>query len=301
MIKKIYAVILFAALTAGTNAIAQSGVLKGKVIDDGNGEGISFANVQIEQNGTPVAKTVADIDGNFTIKPISPGRYDLKTVAMGYAPLQISGVIVSSDKTTYQDLKVKSSATEIKIFEIFEYEEPLIKPTPGAIVTREEFQAMASKDINSVAATTAGVFQEDEGGALNMRGQRSEGTNYYIDGEKVRGSTGLPQSSIEQVSVITGGIQASIGDATGGIINITTRGGLRNNYFGGVELISSQLTDAFGYNFAGGHAGGPILSKRDSLGNKNAKIGFFISGEVSSEKDPAPSAFLLLSGRDITL
>src|SRR6185503_15956170 len=116
------------------------------------------------------------------------------------------------------------------------------------------------------------------------------GTDYYIDGEKVRGSSALPQSSIEQVSVITGGVPAQYGDATGGFINITTRGGMRTEYFGGVELISSQVTDAYDYNFAGLNAGGPLFSKKDSSGNKTAKIGFFISGEVSSDKDPNPSA-----------
>ena len=173
MLKKIYAALLV-ALATGTIAIAQSGALKGKVVDDGNGEGISFANVQLEQGGNPVAKTVADIDGNFTIKPIPPGKYDLKTVAVGYAPLQISGVVVGGDKTTYQDMKVKSSATVIKDFEIIEYTEPLIDPntTSGGTVTREEFQAMPSKNINSVASTTAGVFQKDEGGKLNVRGGR---------------------------------------------------------------------------------------------------------------------------------
>src|ERR1051326_3071989 len=124
MLKKIYAA-LVVALTTGTLAFAQSGALKGKVVDDANGEGISFANVQIEQEGTSVAKTVADIDGNFTIKPIAPGKYDLKAVAVGYAPLLIKGVIVGGDKTTYQDLKVKSSAVEIKTFEVVEYTEPL--------------------------------------------------------------------------------------------------------------------------------------------------------------------------------
>lgn len=299
MIKKIYAA-LIVAFVAGNVAIAQTGALKGKVVDDANGEGISFANVQIEQNGSAVAKTVADIDGNFTIKPIPPGKYDLTAASSGYQKMGISGVIIGGDKTTYQDLKMKSSTQELKTFEFVTYVEPLIDPntTSGGTVTREEFQAMPSKNINSVASTTAGVFQQDEGGSLNVRGARADGTDYYIDGEKVRGSAGLPQSSIEQVSVITGGIPASYGDATGGFVNITTRGGMRNEYFGGVELISSQLTDAYDYNFAGFNVGGPILMKKDSTGGKQAKLGFFLSGEVTSDKDPDPSAVGIYKVKD---
>ena len=40
---------------------------------------------------------------------------------------------------------------------------------------------------------------------------------------KVRGGLGVPQGGIEQI-VITGGVPAQYGDATGGIISVTTKG-----------------------------------------------------------------------------
>ena len=291
MLKKIYAAVLV-AITAGNFAIAQTGTLKGKAIDETNGEGISFANVQLEQNGNAVGKTVADINGEFTIKPIPPGTYDVKVASVGYQTYFSKGVVIGGDKTTYVDAKVKSTAIEKDAVVIVSYVEPLIDPDTksGGTVTREEFQAMPSKNINSVASTTAGVFQQDEGDGLNVRGARSDGTDYYIDGEKVRGHAGLPQSSIEQISVITGGVPAQYGDATGGFVNITTRGGMSSEMFGSVQLISSQLTDAYDYNFTDFSLGGPLMAKKDSSGNKQTKLGFFISGEVSSEKDPDPSA-----------
>ena len=39
---------------------------------------------------------------------------------------------------------------------------------------------------------------------------------------------------------MTGGVPANFGDATGGIISITTRGASRV-YFGGVEAVSSGI------------------------------------------------------------
>lgn len=299
MLKKIYAAIIV-AIAAGNFVMAQSGTLKGKAIDETNGEGISFANVLLEQNGKAIAKTVADINGDFTIKPIPPGIYDVKVASVGYQTFFSKGVIIGGDKTAYVDAKVKSTMVEQETFVLVEYVNPLIDPDTksGKTVTREEFQAMPSKNINSVASTTAGVFQQDEGDAVNVRGQRTTGTDYYIDGEKVRGSTGLPQGGVEQVSVITGGVPAQYGDATGGFINITTRGGMRNDFFGGVELISSQLTDAYDHNFAGFNFGGPVMAKKDSTGNKDAKVGFFISGEVSSDKDPDPSAVGIYKVKD---
>ena len=56
-----------------------------------------------------------------------------------------------------------------------------------------------------------------------------------------------------------------------------------------MELISSQLTDKYGYNSLGFSLGGPIWQKRDSTGQKKPIIGFFLSGQGTYEKDPDPS------------
>ena len=61
---------------------------------------------------------------------------------------------------------------------------------------------------------------------------------------KVRGGLGVPQGGIEQITVITGGVPAQYGDATGGIISVTTKGPSQN-FFGGVEYVTSQLFDKY--------------------------------------------------------
>ena len=101
--------------------------------------------------------------------------------------------------------------------------------------------------MQSIASTTAGVYQADEGGALNVKGSRAEATDYYIDGIKVRGSSSLPASAIEQLTVVTGGVPARYGDATGGIINITTRGP-SNTFSGGLEAVTSKFLEPYNYN-----------------------------------------------------
>ena len=61
---------------------------------------------------------------------------------------------------------------------------------------------MPTRSVTSVAATAAGVYQSDEGSSVNVRGSRSEATDYYVDGVKVRGSLALPQSAIEQITAM---------------------------------------------------------------------------------------------------
>ncbi len=291
MLRKIYFSIV-TLLLAGASAFAQgTGAVKVLLKDKTNGETIPFANVVAYQGGIQVGVGTTDMDGYAMIKPLAPGKYDIKGVYVGYQAAEQKGVIVSESKTTYLTIEL-NNGEGVKLDEVVvvEYQEPLIDPDTksGGTVTREEYQNMATKNINSVAATTAGVFQADEGGSINVRGGRSNNTTYFVDGVKVIGGLGVPQQGVEQLSVITGGLPAQYGDATSGVISVTTRGP-QSKFFGGVELISSQLTDKYGYNSIGFSLGGPIWQKKDSAGNKTPIIGFFLSGQGNYEKDPDPS------------
>lgn len=120
---------------------------------------------------------------------------------------------------------------------------------------------------------------------MNIRGSRAEATEYFIDGIRVRGSTNLPNAAIEQTTVITGGIPAQYGDATGGIINITTRGP-SGQFFGGAEVLSSAFVlEPYGYNLFALNFSGPLMKK-----DGKSILGYFISGEFETQKDPNPSA-----------
>ena len=60
-----------------SSILAQSGSLEGKITDKNTGETVPFANVVAERNGNQVAGVTTDFDGNYTIKPLDPGTYDL--------------------------------------------------------------------------------------------------------------------------------------------------------------------------------------------------------------------------------
>jgi hypothetical protein len=292
MVRNIYFTILMIVLGC-SGVFAQGGSLKTTVVDATTGETIPFAVVSVQSRGAQIIAGAADINGESMLKPIAAGTYSVKITYTGYKSQEITNVTIFDNRTQYITVKLTPSTVELGGVEIVSYKEPLIDPETksGGKVTREEYQSMATKNVNSVAAQTAGVVQVDEGRDINIRGGRSDGNETFIDGQRVIGSSGLPQSSIEQVEVITGGLPAAYGDATSGVISITTRGP-QNFYFGGVEAISSEATDKFGYNFLGFSVGGPILYKKPKGENepRQALLGFIVSGEVSSERDPNPSA-----------
>jgi len=87
-------------------AVAQTGVgtLKGKVIDKKTGEPLPFANVVVLAGETQVGGGATNFDGEYNIKPITPGSYNVKCAFVGYNPIIISGVSIKGDKITFQDL-----------------------------------------------------------------------------------------------------------------------------------------------------------------------------------------------------
>lgn len=296
MLRKLLSTLTIVVAFAGVAFAQNEGAIKVRLVDKANKETIPFANVVVEMGGIQAGIGTTNIDGELVIKPLNPGKYNVKATYVGYQAVEIKDITVSVGKTVSLNIEM-SAGQQLQEVEVVEWSKPLIDPDTksGGTVTAQEYQNMATKNINSVAATTAGVYQKDEGGDLNVRGARSDGTVYYVDGQKVIGSNGVAQSSIEQITTIVGGTPAEYGDATGGIISITTKGPA-SHYAGGIELITSGLgekkgLDSYGYNFIGFSVSGPVLTKKDSASQvKKSVLGFSVSGQAVSEKDPDPSA-----------
>lgn len=280
-----------------------TGSLRGKITDNKSGEPLPFVNVVLERGGQQVTGAASDFNGAYDIKPIDPGTYDVVVTYVGYQPYKQVGVVVSANRITFLDLKL-TQGIELKEFEVVQYTVPLIDRDGGAsggTVTREDIAKMPGRSAASIATTVAGTSDAGTGGGISIRGARAENTYYYIDGVKVPAGagTGLPKSAIEEVQVITGGVPANYGDVTGGLINITTRGPSRN-FFGGVEYLTSgykfgeDITtvyglDKYGFNQLEASLSGPLLFKKDSIGNKTKPlIGFFLSGQYSNIVDGRP-------------
>ncbi len=276
--------ILIVGLTSSFAGIGQTS-LGGKIVDDATNEPILFGTVALYKNDVLITGTETDLDGNYYIGNLEPGTYDLESRYVGYTTERVVGVIVKAGKTNKLDVRLTTGVIMDEVV-IKDYKAPLIEidnTTSGGTVTSETIRNLPTKNINQIAATTAGLSSID-GGAVNVRGSRANATDYYIDGIRVQGL--IPESEIEQLQVLTGGLPASFGDVTGGVISITSKGPSAK-LSGGLELESSQFLDNFGYNQFRGNLSGPILkNSRDE-----SVIGFRVSGQYFNREDDRPSAF----------
>lgn len=87
----------------------------------------------------------------------------------------------------------------------------------------EDIEHSPESSIIQMVATAPAVYLGERNDKPNVRGSRSDATQYYVDGVKMIGSFYIPKSAIKEISVITGGLPAMFGDATGGIVVITTK------------------------------------------------------------------------------
>jgi hypothetical protein len=209
--------------------IAQSGVgaISGVVSDSLNGETIPYAIVKL-QSGINTLGAVANENGEYLIKPIPPGTYTVSFSRTGYSQTDVKNVKVSSgDVTTLNCILGIPTGAVVEIFY-----DPTIDELWGRhggstvdVITSEDIQLNAGDRgvVGIMVNSTPGVYQKKDGEGINIRGSRSGASLFIIDGVKVIGEPQIPNSGIEEVVVITGGLPAQYGDTTSGVVIINTK------------------------------------------------------------------------------
>jgi hypothetical protein len=310
MIQKFTLLILSVFVTA-VYGYSQGGLgtIRGTVTDEETHEPIPFCRVALKKGTNVVTNATTDFDGKFQMNSIEVGTYEVevRNEAEQYQAYLLTDVIVSSNQIRFlDDIVLGKKTDDLEEVTIVAYRIPLINKdggASGATVAREDIAHMAVRSATAVAGTVGGV-NVSENGEMSIRGSRSDASYFYIDGIKVRGSTNLPKSAIEEVAVITGGLPANYGDITGGVISITTRGPSAA-YFGSAEVVTSGFylkgkdengydgrvfgLDKYGYNLVEGMLSGPLLMKKDENGIKTRPLlGFLVSANYTDELDNRP-------------
>lgn len=299
--------LLFCLCAYFSNAQSQDAAVKGKVTDEATGEELPYAFVVITQGGAQKAVKQTDLDGLYRFEGLQPGAYDISVKLVGYKAKMVQNVILIGDKTQYLDIKLSSGTLELNTFTFVQFKKALFEKdqtTTTNTLTREQVARAPVKGVGYLAATSSGTYQGSNG--LSIAGGRSNGTVYYVDGVKISGTSSgglnVPQSDIEQLSVITAGLPAEYGDAIGGVVTVTTRGPA-SKLSGGIEGISSQFLDPYGYNNFEGFLSGPLLKTKstDPAHPSRTVLGYFLAGGVTLQKDPSPAGINLYQVNDDVL
>lgn len=175
-ILKNYFILLMLVLPGFLIAQAPNGIVKGKIIDRETKETIPLANIILRSDSNVIKNgTVADFDGNYIIKNVQPGTYHMEVSFAGYAKRTITNIILFHDSTLIKNIELTEDAQQLEEVVLL-YSAPQIDKAKTSRVTNAEdivHLVQPNRDVN---------------GSIQIRGARPEGTVYFVDGYKMRGS-----------------------------------------------------------------------------------------------------------------
>jgi outer membrane receptor protein involved in Fe transport len=121
-------------------------------------------------------------------------------------------------------------------------------------------------------------------------GRPGSGTKYVVDGVQLppgaSNFTNQAPGSVETITTFSSGIPARYGDASGGLVTITTKGATATTR-GSVQYEHS--VDGYNSNQLTVNLSGPLLRKKDSSGVKRPIVGYNIVADGIFTEDSDPS------------
>ncbi|HEX2786261.1 MAG TPA: carboxypeptidase-like regulatory domain-containing protein, partial [Ignavibacteria bacterium] len=256
--------LLFVLLPSLLRAQA-TGSISGTISDD-NGEPLTGAIVKIQgsQNAT-----ASDDNGEFLLQNLDAGTYNLITTFIGFDSLITQNVRVTANQITKLKLVMVPEGIEIGPINVTAERDIRDVNQTGITYSSEQIEHKGVHGLQNIIANSISTVQDERGGAVNIRGGRTNETVYYVDGNPTTnlldGSTraSVPNSLINEIAVITGGVSAEYGNLTT-VVNVTTKSGT-DYYTGSVEAITDELitkignTRKQGYNLYNVTFGGPVI------------------------------------------
>ncbi len=240
----LFAFLLLFSATSEQAVAGTTGKIKGQIVDS-NGQALPGANVIIE--GTSQGTTTG-ADGDYLILLVNPGTYTLTASMIGYDQISKTDVQATADFTTTVDFTLKETALEMAAIVVVA-ERPPVEPdrtTTKYILDNSNVEEVAPlvKDTEQVLELLAGVGLDGDtsirGGDTSSSGSGSSDVVYYVDGVPMsavsverrshasRNFQGVNASAVQELAVVTGGMEAEFGNAQAGVVNIVTKEGSKD-------------------------------------------------------------------------
>jgi len=214
-----------------------TGTLAGYVKEKKTGVPLPGAQVYIPETKLGAA---ADKDGFYIINNIPAGVYTVKITFVGYATMVVNEVKIITDRRT--TLNIELEETDLEGEEVvITAKRPLIErniTSSSHFVSGDDLSKLPVEDYAEAIMLQPGIIEG------HFRGGRINEVLYLIDGipiqEALRGGKGavIPNNSIVEMTVHTGGFNAEYGKAMSGVVNLITKEGGRT--FNGFGLITSD-------------------------------------------------------------
>ncbi|MXN91029.1 TonB-dependent receptor [Flavobacterium sp. Sd200] len=220
-------------LLTSFTVFAQTGTIKGTVTD--GKQTIPAATVILNPTGRAIA---ADTDGNYEIKEVSFGTYEIIFSAVGLKTIRkkvtinstapvVLNVTLQEDSQALEEVVITGTMKEVSRTD---------SPIPVEIITPKLFKKNPTPSLFEAVGMINGVQPQlncnvCNTGDIHINGMEGPYTMILIDGmpivsslSTVYGLSGIPNSLVERIEVVKGPASSLYGsEAMGGIINVITK------------------------------------------------------------------------------
>ncbi len=243
--------ILFLMLFAlPASAVELTGQLRGTLVDtDGLPVPAVVVNLTSPQMlGGRTADT--DVEGSFHFLGLAPGEYKVQAIKAGFKTTVAEARVAAGQTITLRlELQLAAAGEEM----VITADKPVVDVTrteTGITLSKDMLADIpnAGRDYQSAISLSAGVVGS---GNANMHGGYYTGNQFYLDGvnttDPLTGTFSMNMNfdAIEEIQVITGGMDPEYGRSMGGAVNVATQSG-GNEFEGSVQILySSTATQAY--------------------------------------------------------
>jgi outer membrane receptor for ferrienterochelin and colicin len=225
----------FLSVSASSVLAGTTGKIAG-VVRDTEGNPLAGANLLIEGTRRGAA---ADAEGSYFILGLDPGRYVITASLVGYGNQSQTNVSVKVDFTTPLDFELVETDVELEEMRVVAKRPPVEKDRTSSkyIMDASSIDRLStSANTSELMSLQAGVSLDNGEPAIRGSYQGNRGnteTLVYLDGVPMEAGTtrgdvqfvGVNADAVQEITVITGGMEAEYGNATSGTIQIITRDG----------------------------------------------------------------------------
>lgn len=218
-----------------------TGSIEGTVSDI-SGARIPGATVKVE--GSAFSRTTtANSDGFYRMLQVPPGVYKITVQAEKFSSATVEAVAVVLGKTTEVPFSLKVGNVSEQVV-ITSDDVARIDPADNKIQTNITTRVIDSlpKGVNmtSLLKISPAARPEALSGGFQIDGASGSENSFIIDGQEVsnfrtgtlNSNNNLPFQFVQEIQIKTSGFEAEYGGATGGVVNVVTKGG--SNEFHGL-------------------------------------------------------------------
>lgn len=295
---------LFAVVATLNIAIAQQKFSISGTVNNGKNEPLIGANVYL--NGTTIG-TATNNNGEFTIKNIKEGNYELCVSYLGYKRYRTQ---INLDKAV-ANLNIIMQESEGELGEIVVTATGTphhlkTAPVPTELVTKKMIERISAPDFASLMTNISPSFDFSPGtmgSFIQLNGLGNDFIVILIDGRRVYGDMGglndlgrINPNNVERIEVVKGASSSLYGsDAIAGVINIITKKSKSNISVTNNTQVSNYNTyeQTNNIDFKSGIVSGHTsFSQKQSDGWQNSKFELTKKGELIDTKVMTQNAYI---------